>query len=158
MALWAVTLAPAAIVHASPDLAHDIRTALAFRLEPTPGTLDDALGILGTNARVTAALLLAAVAVAGLAPLRPVLDVFVITIVVANAALVGIATGAYGPAALPWLVHLPLEWAALGTAAAEYTRARAGPLRPRHVARSAGVTALLLILAAVSETYLTPQA
>ena len=158
LAIWLATIAPAAAVHASPELAHDVRTALAFRLEPRPGTLNEALGILATNARATAALLLTAIAVTGLPPLRPILDAFVTTIVVANAALVGIATGAYGAAAMPWLIHLPLEWTALGTATAAYAAARAGPTSPRALARAAALTTLLLIAAAATETYLTPQA
>lgn len=155
LALWAATLSPAAIVFPSPQLAQGIRTALGFRLEPTPGTLIEALNILGTNARVTATLFLAAVAVTGLPQLRPALDAFVAVLVLGNAALVGVAIGAYGTAALPWLVHLPLEWAALGTAASAYACARAGPAR---FAVRTPATALLLVAAAATETYLTPQA
>ena len=158
LAIWLATIAPAAVVHASPELAHDARAALAFRLEPTPGTLDEAIAILGTNARVTAALLLAAIAVTGLHALCPLLDTFVAAIVGANAALVGVATGAYGAAALPWLIHLPFEWTALGTATATYVAARARPTGPGALARAAATTALLLVTAAATETYLTPQA
>ena len=155
VALWGATVVPAAVVHASPELAHDVRTALAFRFEPRPGTLNEALGILGTNARVTATLLLAAFAVTRAPVVRPALDALVAVVVLTNATVVGVAIGAYGKAALPWLVHLPVEWGALATATAAYARSRAGPARVRE---SAARTAALLVIAALIEAYLTPQA
>lgn len=87
----------------------------------------------------------------------PLLDLLVAAVVLGNAALVGVAFGAYGARAVPWLVHLPVEWAALGTALALYLTARRRPVGRQIVVRSAVAIAVLVAAAAVTETYLTPQ-
>jgi hypothetical protein len=55
---------------------------------------------------------------------------------------------AYGGRALPFLVHLPLEWWAFA-----YPTATLAATTPHRIRR----TVLLLAFAALAESYLTPQ-
>jgi hypothetical protein len=70
-----------------------------------------------------------------------------------NAALVGAALGAHGTTAVPWLVHLPLEWTALALTATHYAGSRKAGATLGPVANVAG----LLTAAALVESYATPQ-
>jgi len=147
-AIRLATLVPATVVAATPGLAASARTALGFTLQPTPPSLNEAASIALANARVAGAILICAYAVARCPPARRLLDPLVVLIVLSNAALVGVALGAYGTRALPWLVHLPLEWTAFGLALTRY-------LAPRPKGRAA--IAFLLVAAAAVEVRLTPQ-
>ena len=157
VALWTTTAAAAATVALSPPLADTMREALRFSLQPSSGSIDEALAITTANARVLGAVLLAALAVRAAPVLKPALDALVGLVVGANAVLVGIAAGTYGARALPWLIHLPLEWAAVGTALGLYAIARRRPPGHQELA-GAGVTiATALATGAAAETYITPQ-
>ena len=153
--LWIPTLTLAALTAAAPGAAEAARDALAFELQPYPGSLDEAWVIALTNARVVAAVLLAALAVAFAPLVRCFADIAVALILIPNIGLVGVAAGAYAHDAPRWLVHLPLEWAALACALASYMTEREGaPGRDR----SGPVAATgLVVAAALAETYLTPQ-
>ena len=86
-------------------------------------------------------------------------DLIVTAIVVINALLIGVALGRY-PTQLPaYLPHLPLEDAALSTAAAAWLTHRRGELdgARRSVARYAAITAALTVFAALVETYAVPH-
>lgn len=155
-ALWATTLAAAAVVGCVPGLAGATRDALGLALRPHPGSLEQAATILATNARATALIFIAAAVAARLRPLRAPLDAWVIATLALNAMLVGAALGAHGTDAVPWLVHLPLEWAALARTATHYLHAR-GRRRRASTARSAAAVAALLVAAALVESYATPQ-
>jgi hypothetical protein len=86
----------------------------------------------------------------------------------ANAVTVGLALGRWQGRLVPYLPHLPLEWAAAGLAASVWARALAtGPRDPGHVAAGAGwrgravaaaMTLTLLAGAAGAEALLTPHA
>ncbi len=154
--LWLLTLTPAAVVAAGPGLAARSRDLLGFTLTSRPGSLAEAAGIAGTNARVLTAIVLAAYAASRAGALRPALDGLVGLVVMANAALVGTALGAYGLDGLPWLVHLPLEWAALAKALAVYLTARRRPLHSVRIARVLVVLVAFTAVAALLETYATP--
>lgn len=154
--MWAATLIPAAAVAALPTVAASIRARFLFRFDATSGTLLEVASIAGANARVLGAVLVAAVAVrAGVA--RRLLDVVAAAVVLGNAAFVGMALGAYGDRALPWLVHLPLEWAALATALAVYLAARRRPIGLDPILLVGAGLAGLVVAAAFTESYLTPQ-
>jgi hypothetical protein len=155
--IWTATLLPAAIV-ALAGLGPATREALAFAPHPAPGNLHDALALTTNNARVVAALALAAWAADRAGPTRPAVDAMVLLITAANTTLVGVAIGAYGAAALPWLVHLPLDGTALAFGLAAYLAGRRAPM-PLASALSTLLAALALLLAAgLAESFLTPQA
>jgi hypothetical protein len=136
---------------------HTVRAALALELAPAPGDPGTAVGILMTNLRLALFILLAGRVRRRASLMRTVLDAAVTLLVAGNTILVGAAFGAYGQAAVPWLVHLPIEWAGLIVLVRAYLSARR-PSGPEMGWRSpaAHVVALLSIGAAI-ETYLTPQ-
>jgi hypothetical protein len=75
-----------------------------------------------------------------------------------NALLVGAALGVHGSRLLPFLPHLPFEWAAFGCSAVPWLLGRSGSAtRPVDVAAASVTVVLLLAAAAVVETYLTPR-
>lgn len=155
--LWTATLVPAAIVAAIPDAASRLRSILAFELQPSRGTIAEASAIAGQNGRLVLAVLLAAVVARHTARLRPLIEVPIVAVVGGNAALVGLALSAYGARGLPWLVHLPLEWAAIGNAASRYLADRHTRSSLSAVARAAVTSLALLVAASVVEVFLTPQ-
>ncbi len=155
-ALAAATFVPAAAVAAVPRLAASTRRAFGFELQPTPGSLHEAAEIAATNARVVAAVLLAAWGVSRAPIVKPFLDALVVLVGGVNAALIGCAIGSYGIGALPWLVHAPLEVAALAVAAAAYRCSRAQPPGAPPYRSVAVGCAGLVAAAAVVESYLTP--
>ncbi len=156
-ALWSLTLIPAIPLLAAPDLAAEVRGALGFTLAPTPGTTSQVVDIAATNARVVVAIALAAWATIRLQCLRVPCDAVVAFITVANATLVGLALGAHGTAALPWLVHLPLEWTALSVVLGLYGHGRTRHLTAASAVWHAGLALTLVALGAGVETYVTPQ-
>jgi hypothetical protein len=155
--LWLATLAPAATVAVTPGAAATARSALNFPLQPSPPSLNEAAQIALTNARVTGAILLAAFTVTRCHRARALLDVALLAVVAPNAVMVGVALGAYGPSGLPWLVHLPLEWAALATALTAYVTARRRTLPARDQARRAAAVGVLVVVGALAESLLTPR-
>jgi hypothetical protein len=157
VALWTATLVPAVAVPLWPGLGERGRQGFGFRLVPQPGTQAELVSIAWTNGRVVLAVTLAAWSAARLVALRPILDTVVAGIIGLNATLVGVALGAYGSAALPWLVHLPFEWTALSVVLALYCTGRDERLSAARVVASA-LTALALVgIGAAVEVYLTPQ-
>lgn len=154
--LYAVTLCAALATAWFPGFAAALRDAFAFRLNAgSQGTWAEAGTYFAANLRVVAALFLAAVARAHGAP-GLLLDAVVTLTTLGNAGMVGVAIGAYGFPALPWLVHLPLEWAALGVVLSAYGCARQCQLSPRALAMAAVAATALLLGAAATETWATP--
>lgn len=87
-------------------------------------------------------------------------DIVVAAIVIANAALIGLALGRHPIALLAYLPHLPFEDAALTAAAAAWFCRRAASVAegpPRSVAAYAALTLALTVLAALMETYAVPH-
>lgn len=81
----------------------------------------------------------------------------VVGVLSANAVTVGLALGRWQGRLVPYLPHLPLEWAAAGLAASVWARALATRRRdPGDLARAAAMTLLLLAAAAAIEVLLTP--
>lgn len=149
-AMWAATAVPAAAVAAVPGAAAAARDALRFQLVPAAGSAAELLDIAATNGRVVLAIALGAWSASRLPALRPVVDLVAATVVLANAALVGIAAGAYGTRAMPWLVHLPLEWAAIALVAGLHRLGRAQPLAAIPAVKAATAALLLVGLGALS--------
>lgn len=116
------------------------------------------LDIAATNGRVVLAIALGAWSASRLPALRPVVDLVTATVVLGNTVLVGVAAGAYGSAATPWLVHLPLEWAAIALVAGLHRLGHVQPLAALPAVKAATAALLLVGVGAAVETYLTPQA
>lgn len=155
--VWGITLATAAIVAVVPGAAAATRDALQLRLEPTAGDWRAALGYFTTNARVIAVIILAASARSQSGPLGWLLDALVAVVMVGNTSLVGAALGTYGSRAVPWLVHLPAEWAALAIAAHGFRHRRASLCSARAGFQQLAAAVLALAAAAVLESFATPQ-
>jgi hypothetical protein len=150
IALGAVTVA------ALPGLPAALRGALGFRLGPETASLATAISLLTANAKPAGLLLLGALAARDRL-IRPIFDVLLAALLATNMALIGAALGAYGPRLVPWLVHLPVELAALAIPAGTYLHARRARLRPCVLLATAALTGAALLIAALVETYLTPH-
>ena len=155
--LWGATLVAALVVAAIPGAPSSVRRAFAFGFEAAEaGTWADVGTYLSANLRVTAAILLASWARPRSGPAGLLLDIVVGAIAASNAAVVGVALGAYGARAIPWLVHLPLEWCALALALTCYLCGRRQTIRARTCVSRGIVVSVLLVWAAGAEAFATP--
>ena len=85
-------------------------------------------------------------------------DAVVATSLLVNAALVGSAIAAYGPALIPYVPQLPVEWAALSLGAGGWLLMRRRPYVPhRYLLRFVPPLAALVLLAAALEVFVTPH-
>jgi hypothetical protein len=149
-ALWAVTLTAATIA---------LLAGVAPQLTPDGdrgGSLTETLSILTTNARMAGVTLAAALLLRAVREWRPIFDAVLGLLYAFNASVVGLAIAEHGPAIVPWLVHLPIEWAAFAITAGAYLQARRAPLPWSLLTRYAVAAAAALILAAVVEGYALP--
>jgi hypothetical protein len=120
--LWATTAAAALLVLPARPA---VRSWLALRLAPHhAATLGDASAIALHNATAAALPLACALAAPASRALRRLADGAVLALLGLNAAIAGAALGAYGPAILRYLPHLPGEWTALALAAGAWGAAR----------------------------------
>jgi hypothetical protein len=154
-ALHALLVLTAVVVALVPGWAPAMRSAFGLAFRPPPPDLSTMLGYATANARPIVLLLLGAFVASRSAAGRCVFDLVVGAVLSVNVVLVGVALGAYGIGLVPWLLHLPLELAALATAAGAYRTARRATLPPTALLRSALISALLLVAAAFVETYVT---
>ncbi len=149
----AATVATAAVlagVVVFGGLAAEARAWLRFDFR---GTQQTGLEIAASNARLVAAALIGAATVPRFRTARLAFDAAAVGVLVANAALVGIAIGGYGERTLRALaLHGPLELAAMSLAGGTYLNARDGELRTGALYRVAIVCAGLLLAAGVIET------
>ena len=76
---------------------------------------------------------------------------------IVNASFVGAASGVAGDALVPYVVHLPVEWAALAAAATAWLVACKRPLSRATLAVLAVVFVILVAAAAALETYAVPH-
>lgn len=153
VALWALTALAAALGAIAPGLAPGSRP------HPTlHGTVGELLGILATNLRVLAApfLLIMFRWPAGRCT-RRLGDLLIVALILVNTVQVGLAIGAFGHQLIPYLPHLPLEWAALGCSTGAWLQARHRCRTRVLVARGAAVL-VLATGAALCEVTLTPHA
>jgi hypothetical protein len=88
---------------------------------------------------------------------RQVADVAVLGSLLANTAPVGAAFAAYGAPLLAYVPQLPLEWAGLALGASAWLVQRHGPLTAREGLLLSGLTAIVLLCAAVLETVAVPH-
>ncbi len=160
--VWGATLAAAAIVALiGGGLARLTRQLLELELSPAqtpPPQLSHVLALAAHNLPVAAWPLLLGLTGAGDHQYaRRLADGLVVACLVANAAPVGAALGAYGPSVIAYIPQLPLEWAALALGYASWLTQRERPLRSQErLGLLAGILALLLA-AATMETAVVPH-
>lgn len=162
LAVVALAAAVTAIAFTGPA-----RDALGFGFGGVPRTFGEAVSIFAHNARLMGAVAAAVIVVQSLRLeradgslgrggelARSGVDVVLGVAVAVNAAVVGVAFGAYGDrmvkATLP---HAPVELAAFGLALALYLRARRERLRPRPALLLAAAALALLAFAALIEVF-----
>lgn len=154
----ALAIAACALVAALITLAWAAPAQLALPNPPHPtlhGTAAEAADILTANLAVLAVPFMFAGATAGRrGPWRVAGDLAAVAIVAANSGLVGAALALHGSALLPYLVHLPAEAAALTLAAATWLARRSSP---GPLAKPFMAVVALAVIAALAETYATPQ-
>ena len=156
MAAAAVTAA-AAMAVAAAGLADNARAQLQFDFAGMQRTPAAVVEIALHNLRLAAGVLLCAALVPSLGRCaRHAVSALLATVLVLNAAAVGIAIAAYGGRLLAATrVHLPLELAALALTGGAYLQALRQPLPPRALTLVGTSCLLLLIGAAAVETYLS---
>jgi hypothetical protein len=88
---------------------------------------------------------------------RQVADVAVLGSLLANTAPVGAAFAAYGAPLLAYVPQLQLEWAGLALGASAWLVQRRRPLTAREGLLLSGLTAIVLLCAAVLETVAVPH-
>jgi len=132
-----------------------LRAWFAFEPGDAGSGIGDALALWMANLRVAGFVLLATLA-ARARRLVTALDLLVAACLTVNLGLVGLALGAYGPRLLPWLAHVPLEWAALAVVLTAYRHARRASPGLLQLARAGATAAALLALAAAVEAWATP--
>jgi hypothetical protein len=154
MLLWALTLAAIPLGAALPGLAPGGRPHPT--LHGTPGEL---ASIAATNARVLSAPFLLLVFRFACRPAwRRLGDAIVGLLLGVNAARVGLAVGRDGPALIPYVPHVPVEWLAAATSAAAWLTFRAGGASRRTTIGYAAAVLTLVAIAATVETACTPHA
>lgn len=160
-AIWSATLGTALIVGAVGPLRTPVRHLLDLRLHPseTPAPhLGHVIALAGHNLPIAAWPVLLGVAGANRSRLgRQVADTVLVTCVGVNILPVGAALGAYGPALLPYVPQLPLEWAGLAFGATAWLVQRDRALTVREGLAVLTITAVVLLCAASIETFAVPH-
>ena len=127
--------------------------ARAFLRFEFGGAGQSSLEIAGQNARIVAAALLSAAAVPRLRTARVAFDVLVLGTLGANAALVGVAIGAYGERLVRVIaLHGSVELVAMSLGGGAYLIARDHVLGAGELCCVAAASAALLIVAGMIET------
>jgi hypothetical protein len=160
-AIWAATLAAALIVGAVGPIKAPVRTLLRLHLHagetPAP-RLGDVVALTGHNLPIAAWPLLVGVAGAHRSQLgRHLADMVVVAAIAANILPVAAALGAYGPALLPYVPQLPLEWAGLALGATAWLVQRDRALTVREGLAVLTITTVALLCAASVETFAVPH-
>lgn len=157
--LWAATALAALAVSCVASLHQLAEASIDLNLRPhaRPNTAN-VLRLVVANAWMAWPLLVAQLGGARIAWARTLTDVALIGNLALNTILVGAALGRYGPPLVPWLPHLPVEWAALAVAASGWLGARSGAIAGGRALASRLVLFLALLLtAAALETYAVPH-
>jgi len=160
--VWAVTLTGAAVVAvAGPRSSVAVRAALDLTLAPgrnPPPSAGHSLALAAHNIPIAAWPLLLGVARIEHSPrARRAADILVLACLLVNAAPVGAALGAYGVRLLPYVPQLPLEWAGLALGYASWLVGRRRALTARERATWLAALVVVLIAAAVVESYAVPH-
>ena len=157
--VWALTLLATLSAATVPSLASAARELLALRLVPETNpapSLRRVFAIAAHNVQTAGwPLLLPLVGAQDRVWSRTLADGAVLASVAVNAVLVGLALGAYHARLLPYVPQLPLEWAGVAVAPADWWLRRDGTRRGDRVAAVALVA--LLVSAAFVETVFVPH-
>lgn len=161
-ALWAATLASAALVALAPSaLRARVRAALALALTPAqnpPPTAGRILALSAHNIPIAAwPLLLGLITAGSEAHARRAGDWLVRFAVLANTLPVGAALGAYRTALIAYIPQLPIEWAALAVGYGSWQVQKAHALSGRGRLSSLLLVGALMLLAALVESCGTPH-
>jgi hypothetical protein len=158
LCVWALTFASAAVVAAVSPLrdwllAHSTTPHPSHRASP-----DRVLGIALTNLwHAGWPLAFALRSVHRDLSQRRYVDLLLAGALVAQTARVGAALALYGPALVPYLVHLPLEWDALAVAAAGWVVISRSTVTRARTLGLVGAFVALVVAAASIETYAVPH-
>jgi hypothetical protein len=160
-AIWLLTLGVGAIVAMAGPLKAPARHLLELRLQPSHSpspALSHVLTLAVHNLPIAAWPLLLGVVGAHHSHIRRlVADSLLVGCLAVNVLPVGAALGAYGPALLPYLPHLPFEWAALAAGASAWLLQRHGTLTVHEGLALLALTSCMLLSAAVLESYAVPH-
>ena len=156
----ACNVAAASLIVVATGLSGDARRALGFGFDGVDHTTTEAARIALHNTTYAAGTLLCALVVPWLsARARQLTSCLLATLLVLNAAAIGIAFGAYRWRAITATApHLPLEYAGLSLAGGAYLHACRHSLTRRALIMTAGLCTLLLAVAALVETYVSTGA
>lgn len=158
-ALWAFTLGGAVLVTFVPGAPMIAREVLRLSLDAShnpPPSLGVVVSIAANNVLHAAwPLLLGLVGAERRWFTRRLADGAVLANLLFAGLLVGVAVGGYGTRVLPFLVHVPLEWAGIAAGSAGWVIERNKQLDGRRL--TVALTALLLLCAATAETCLVPH-
>jgi hypothetical protein len=160
-AIWAATLATALTIGAVDPVKTPVRNLLRLHLHasetPVPG-LGHVVALAGHNLPIAAWPVLLGVTGAHRSPLgRRLADTVVVAAIAANILPVAAALGAYGPALLPYIPQLPLEWAGLALGSTAWLVQRDRALTVREGLAVLTITAVVLLCAASVETFAVPH-
>jgi hypothetical protein len=147
----------AAILVAGCGLGPAARHALNFGFDGVPHTATEVARIATRNTALTVGTLAAAALAPHVTPpAHRLLTLVLATVLVINAAAVGVALGAYGRRGLLALApHAPLEFVALSIAGGAYMQTRKQAVRGSLLLHVGVVSVLLLVAAATFETYIS---
>ena len=147
----------AAVAVSLAGLADETRSILRFGFGGVDRSPAEVASIAIHNARFAGGTLLcAAIAPRLTRRARRVVDLVLGTLLAFNAGAVGIAVGAYGARAVSaTALHLPVEFSALSIAGGAYMQACKQALTGRELAVVGATTALVLVVAAALETYVS---
>jgi hypothetical protein len=159
---WLSTLACALLVALGGGATQAwLRRLIGARLDPAlnaPPALGHVLALAAHNLPIAAwPILLGVVGAHRSASGRRAADALVAAALIANTAPVGAALAAYGPPLLPYLPQLPLEWAALALGTSAWLIQRRGPLARSEGIALFGLTASVVLCAALVETVAVPH-
>jgi hypothetical protein len=161
-AVWGATLSAAVVVTLVGEPARlAARQTLGLALTPghtPPPTLAHVLELASHNIPIAAWPLLLGVAGAPRrAPTRALLDALALGCLLANTIPVGAALATYAAHLLPYVVQLPLEWAALALGYGTWLVERRRALRGIERLSCLAIIALLLLCGALLETFAVPH-
>lgn len=153
-----IVIATTGLLVVATGRAAETRHALGFGFGGVDRSLSEVAWIASHNARVACATLACAAAAPRLPGFaRRAVDMLLAVVLSLSAGAVGTAYGSYGWRAITaTAAHLPVEFAGLSLAGGAYLHARRQAIRTRELAIVASGCALLLVVAALLETYVSP--
>lgn len=157
--LWCAAAVIAFLIAGYPPVQHFAAEQLSLSLRPAPQPrVGDVVAFFVANFRHGGWMLLVALILPPRMSWRfaTTLDTVVGAVVLLNVMVVAAAIAVAGTELLPFVPHLPVEWAGLAVAAGGWIRARCGASR-REVVAHLAVFTVLIALAAGVEVYAVPH-